>query len=207
MSNRPDWDAVWQETADAIAEHIDAGRQHLITEDTVRFAAVLILGRHGVEASRIAFEVPDPAGGGGRIDLLIDPDGPDTAAVEFKYPRGSRGPISPDTMTLGALLRDFYRLAALPYPNRFVVQVLDDRIAGYLDRLGSRLPLRWTTEPGAVLRLEPSTVGRLPATARNQLTVWYSHTTVEVHCTARHAAGALKVVVYTVDHSDGHRSG
>jgi hypothetical protein len=44
------------------------------------------------------------------LDLTVDGSG--GTVIELKYPRASRTGISPDTMTLGELIRDFLLVAA-----------------------------------------------------------------------------------------------
>jgi len=59
----------------------------------------------------LAVEVPVTQLGHGKLDLAAEFDD-GRAVFEFKFPRGSRGPISPDTMTLGEMLKDFTASAA-----------------------------------------------------------------------------------------------
>jgi hypothetical protein len=99
---------VWRDVAARVRQHRVAGRGHLLTEDTVRMETVLALEQAGVMASRPATEHFAPAFIGGELDLVMDP--PDGVVVELKYPRDSRTGISPDTMTLGELVRDFLRV-------------------------------------------------------------------------------------------------
>lgn len=55
--------------------------------------------------------------------------------IELKYPRDSRSGISPDTMTLGELLRDFLRVAAVPADQPWVVQILNPRLQRFLHEI------------------------------------------------------------------------
>lgn len=101
-----DWERCWADVAAVLSQHITAGRQHLLTEEAVRFALVGILEAQGVAPRRIAFEHRVP--GIGPIDLVIDAaNHPMGAAVEIKFPRDPKEKNSADTMTVGELLNDF----------------------------------------------------------------------------------------------------
>lgn len=156
--------SLWTSVAEALGQHLDSGRGHLLTEDVMRFATVLELERLGVtpECMRPEFQAPDV---GGKIDLVID--SPPTVAIEFKFPRDSRTGISPDTMTLGELLKDFYRLAYLPIGERWIVQMVNDRLRRFLDR---RPELTWVWDEGGGLVLPAELLTRLPLTARRVFT-------------------------------------
>jgi hypothetical protein len=75
-------------------------------------------------------------------------------------------------MTLGELLSDSHRVARLPVRRRWVVELLGDRLRGYLTRLANRYPITWPTEAGAQVNLAGSVIGRLPETARNVVGEW-----------------------------------
>jgi hypothetical protein len=98
----------------------------------------------GVAPGDLQVEVIIPTSRG-KIDLVIGRNH-DAVAVEFKFPRDSRTGNSPDTMTLGELLKDVYRLAAVPsFGERWAVMFLNDRLRRYLER---RTDCRWTFEVG-----------------------------------------------------------
>lgn len=162
-----DWAALWRNVAARIAAHRAAGRSHLMTEDTVRMETVLALGEACVGPDRLGIEVPTPALVKGKLDLVVDP--PDGVVVELKYPRDSRTGFSPDTMTLGELLRDFLRVAAVAAGDRWVVQVLNDRLVKYLVAAFARYDLRWAAATGDVLELRPDALAALPATAKDAI--------------------------------------
>lgn len=65
------------------------------------------------------------------MDLVVD--SPPTVAVELKYPRDPTEQNAADTMTLGELLRDLYRLARLDAQG-WALQVIDERLRGFLTR-------------------------------------------------------------------------
>lgn len=157
-----DWAAVWTAAAGQLQEHRSAGLGHLLTEDAVRFAAVVALTTRGVDPSRIAAEVLVPVLAGGKLDLVLDP--PAGTVIELKYPRDSRTGSSPDTMTFGELLRDFLRVAAVPADDRWVVQVLNARLLRYVRGILDRHQLAWAWEPGAVMELHPDALAGLPGT-------------------------------------------
>lgn len=159
------WRTVWLDVGRRVAAHRLAGRRHLLTEDAVRMCTVLALEEVGVDPSDLAIEVLEPALGGGKLDLVVTTKaGP--AVVELKYPRGSRSGVSPDTMTLGELLRDFLRVALVPASDRWVVVVLEPELRRYLSRRGSSL---WTDEPEGTLVLERAVLEALPKTARDAI--------------------------------------
>lgn len=175
-----DWLRIWEDVARTIANHVSAGRTHLLTEDVVRFAAIVALGDQQVDASRIGVEhrVVEI----GSIDMVIDPPTP-TAAVEFKFPRDPRVLNAADTMTYGELLKDFYRLSRLAIPESWVVQVVPDRLGRYLER---RTEVRWPAAQGDAFRIDVGTVARLPLTARRLLPEWAEALSVVTSCMAVH---------------------
>jgi len=162
-----DWLGVWGDVAQQVADHRAAGRRHLLTEDTVRLCTVLALERAGVAPSRLKVEVPEKVLRGGKLDLVLDHvesthGAAGRTVIELKYPRGSRTGISPDTMTLGELLRDFLRVALVQADVRWVVALLEPKFRGYL---GRRDTLGWVSEPGKQLTLGRELLQALPKTA------------------------------------------
>jgi hypothetical protein len=154
---------IWLDVAARLRAHREAGRGHLLTEDVVRLETVLSLQHHGVSPDRLVAEYHAPDLAGGKIDLVVDP--PAGCVIEFKYPRGSRTGVSPDTMTLGEMLRDVLRVATVPAEQRWVVQVVETRLARYLADVQRRYPIRWTVTPGEDLVLTPEALQALPPTA------------------------------------------
>jgi len=124
---------------------------------------ILTLGQYGVSPARLVVEYPAAELLGGKLDLVIDP--PDGTVIEFKFPRDSRTGISPDTMTLGELVRDFLRAAAVPAADHWVVQVLNRRLQRYLRNVYPRHQLRWQLACGQTFQILPADLSRLPATA------------------------------------------
>lgn len=53
------WHDIWAATADAISEHVKAGRAHLLTEDTLRFPTIRSLEAVGVPAADMEDRVAD----------------------------------------------------------------------------------------------------------------------------------------------------
>lgn len=162
-----DWPSVWAGTAGRLREHCAKGRRHLLTEDTVRMSVVLELQTACVAPGRLALEVPSAELAGGKVDLTVD--GVPGAVIELKYPRDSRTGISPDTMTMGELVRDFLRVAVLPAGDRWVVQVINGRLARYLANLSSRHDLTWALAVGETLTLGRETLEALPGTAHEAI--------------------------------------
>ena len=68
---------------EVMAQHYGAGWRHLLTEDTLRFAAVVLLQEHGVPADQLGIETPVPGLGRGKLDLTVGAD----TVIEFKFPR------------------------------------------------------------------------------------------------------------------------
>jgi hypothetical protein len=159
------WPAVWHDVARQLRVHRLAGRGHLLTEDTVRLAAVIALESVGIAPKDIRVEVFDPALRGGKLDLVVQgPEG--RTVIELKFPRGSQSGISPDTMTLGELLRDFLRVALVPAEDRWVAIVLGPELRRYLVRRGPELRV---DTPGGELLLERVSLESLPKTARDAI--------------------------------------
>lgn len=155
------WDSTWRDVAKRLQVHREHGRAHLLTEDVLRHETVLALTDRGVEPSRLALEFAAPALLGGKVDLVLDP--PDGTLIELKFPRGSRTGISPDTMTMGELVRDFVRISVLG--GGWVVQVLENRLHRYLAGAELRYGLQWISQEGESLTLTPNVLAALPLTA------------------------------------------
>lgn len=187
-----DWLPVWKEVATVLRDHRQAGRAHLMTEDVLRFATALALEGHGVDPGDIHIEhwVPGIAA---KLDLVVGL--PPSAAVEFKYPRDPESEGAADTDTHGQLLRDLYRLAWLEIDDAWAVQVLDERLRGYLTR---REEVDWSWEHGGLIRLVPDRVGSIAPTALRSLPVWTRDLTVEAHCEALHHVDNLLVAAFRV---------
>jgi hypothetical protein len=160
------WPLIWTNVAERLAAHRSAGRGHLLTEDVLRFETVLALQQAGVAPGRLSAEVRLPELLGGALDLVLD--APSGTAIEFKFPRDSAR-INPDTMTLGELLRDFLRVASVPAEDRWVVQIIGDRLMRYLNGVESRYRLRWFADAGDTLHLHPAVLAGLPKTALEAL--------------------------------------
>lgn len=195
-----DWLSVWQRTGATVAAHVSAGRGHLMTEDTLRFAAILALGREGIEPAAITIELPDPRLAGGKLDMVVDMGSGDRAVVEFKFPRDARGPISPDTMTLGELLRDFHRVSRVDAQQRWVIQLLGLRLLRYLERVAERHPLTWISEVGQAFSTDGAVISGLPKTARDSLHTWGEEHRVVAQCAyAQAITDDLRLIAYCVE--------
>lgn len=174
-----------------MAGHVEAGREHLLTEDVLRFATVAAIEEQGISPSHLTLEylLPDR----GKIDLVVGT--PPTTAIEFKYPRDSRTGTSPDTMTTGEMLKDFYRLGDHPeIPDRWAVLLVNDRLRRHLER---RTDCRWTFDEGSLLRFDPDGHKLLPATAGAQLSRWAS-STVEARCESAHQLRGLRLAAFRI---------
>ncbi len=183
--------ALWRTVAGRMASHVEAGREHLLTEDVLRFATVVAIEEQGISPRHLGLEhlLPDK----GKIDLVVG--SPPTIAIEFKYPRDSRTGTSPDTMTTGEMLKDFYRLGDhAEIPERWAVVLLNHRLRRHLER---RTDCRWTFDAGSVLRFHPDGHKLLPATAGAQLSRW-SGATVEARCESAHQIGGLRLAAFRI---------
>ncbi|GAA4595654.1 hypothetical protein GCM10023107_34850 [Actinoplanes octamycinicus] len=163
--NQPVLNALHR-VAEVMSQHYAGGRRHLLTEDVLRFAMIAVLEEHGISPDRLSIEVPLLGATRGKLDLVVDRD----IAIEFKFPRDPASEVgAADTMTLGEMLSDVYRLAALPHSQRLAVWLLHDRLAGYLARAADRYSFEWPTAAGEWLRLPAELPVRLPATAKAAL--------------------------------------
>ena len=194
MTVSVDWERCWEDVAAVLRGHIDAGRQHLLTEDVVRFALAGILEAQGVTPDRIAFE--HRVAGIGPIDLVIDAT-PGTlgAAIEIKFPRDPKEKNAADTMTVGELLNDFYRLARLDAAEAWALQIIGARLAHHLARRTDR---PWVLTAGSPFKLEAGFMAALPLTARQAAAAALDDLALVADCTAVHAAGDLTVIAYRV---------
>lgn len=121
----------------------------------------------------------------GNVDLVIGD--PPEAALEFKFPRDATG--SADTMTHGELLNDLCKLARVEAKDRWIVQLLGARIAGYLQR---RQEVAWARRQGDVVALTSVTVAGIPETARRCLSACREGQSVAARCVAILPAGRLE---------------
>lgn len=152
---------MWPGVVEELRSDIVAGRQHWLTEDSLRRAtANALVERAGIAAERVRFERRGLIAGGA-VDLVVDD--PLEAAIEFKFPRDSASVGAADTMTHGEMLKDFYRVAALPSDvDRWVVLLIHRRLRGYLER---RADPGWCFDVGQTFELSAGLADRLPATA------------------------------------------
>lgn len=121
---------VWSDLARRMKAYMDDGFGHLLTEDVLRFEVVkLVASRFGPADLETEVRIPDV----GVIDLAMHGDR--SVAIEFKYPRDPGSSASADTMTLGELLKDVYKVALSGFDQGLVVQLLivqllDSRLRG-----------------------------------------------------------------------------
>lgn len=187
---------VWAAVASELSGHRQQGLAGLLTEDTVRFAAVKALADAGVSPGDMMSEWPHPVLKGSRIDLVIGR--PPAALIEFKYPREPEEKNAAWTMALGEILKDLYRLASFPgTASRLFVYVETTRLHRYMAGAAQKYGLDLNTQH-VVLR--PSDAARLPGTAARIIgTDLAAH-----HVTAQRTAllnidNDLKLAVYSVE--------
>ncbi|MGW0058357.1 hypothetical protein ACWDTT_00310 [Streptosporangium sandarakinum] len=153
--------AVWEAVAAELRTHRRNGLGRLLTEDTVRFASARALVDAGVDPVMLHVEWPHPVLRGSRVDLVADGHPP--ALIEFKFPREPNEQSAPWTMTLGEVLKDFYRLAAFPgAAERLFAYVETTRLRRYMAGAAERYGMAIDTEQ---VVLCPADVARLPTTA------------------------------------------
>jgi hypothetical protein len=165
----------------------------------VRFATIQELVTAGVAPADIMTEwrrsgVPDA------VDLVVTK--PTLAAVEFKFPREPRETNAAWTQHLGEVLKDFYRLAAMPAEvgDRWCVLLLSNRMRRYLDGVSNRHNVHVGSAAGELTRIDPDQVRGLPTTAVRILSRWMDRLPVlEARCAAVHRVGNdLRLVIHAV---------
>jgi hypothetical protein len=188
-----DYADVWQAVAGRMDGLFRSGFGHLSTEDLLRWQTVEELTERGVVPAELSFEV-DIVDHQGRLDLVVGRD--DGTAVEFKFPRDRRASAAAaDTMTLGELLRDVYRLASISgYGQRWAVMLLNYRLCQHLAR---RTDCRWTFESGSWIEFGPEGFALLPRTASGSLDAWRD-ATVTAECVVAEHLDGHRLVAYRV---------
>lgn len=124
----------------------------------MRFAAAVALVDAGADAAGLSVEAPHPVLKGSRVDLVVaHPEG--GALVEFKFPREPDENNAAWTMTLGEVLKDFYRLASYPgEEDRLFVYVESSRLRAYMARAARRYGLDLHVDH---VTLDPTDTARL----------------------------------------------
>jgi hypothetical protein len=152
---------VWQSVAEEIGDHRRRGYGALVTEDVLRFAAARAIGEAGSGAASLSLERPHPSLSGSRVDLAIGE--PPAAVIEFKYPREPKEKNAAWTMTLGEVLKDFYRLAVHPGDtDRIFVLAATRRLRDYLGGAAGRYGMDLDRDH---VSLEASAAAILPRSA------------------------------------------
>jgi len=153
---------LWASVAQELRVYRQRGLGRVLTEDTLRFAAVRAAADAGVDPARMRVELPHPSVPGARIDLAVGD--PPAVIVEFKYPREPVQKNAAWTMTLGEVLKDFYRLAAYPgQVTRVFIYAESRRLRRYM--LGAAERYGIDIDRPAVLLLAEA-IEALPTTAR-----------------------------------------
>ena len=162
------------------------------TEDVLRMQVVDALLARGVPPEHLEIEAVAAELPGARIDLVVrGDDGRRAAAIELKFPRDARGPISPDTMTYGEMVRDFHRMTMTPADEHWVVQVVNHRLAAYIARFANRGGLPWPVELGGRVTWTSQMIALLPATARDAVQGWRDGQLVQITCVSVADLGEL----------------
>ncbi|WP_181310385.1 hypothetical protein [Nocardioides campestrisoli] len=165
-----DWSQVWHLVATTVAGHLAAGRGHLVTQDTVRLAAVLALQALGVAPIRITLgwtagtgrpaEASEPL-----ADLFLDGPGGTLVDVRLPWtPSAAQG-----TEAMGWLLRDVLRVASVPAAGRWLGVLASPPLMGQLDHLARRRGVPWPGHPQARVLLDRAGLDALPAGAARAL--------------------------------------
>lgn len=194
------WSDVWDDLAATLHDYRQQRLGHLLTEDVARFATIRALVARGVDPARLRVEWAHPALRGGKLDLAVDagPDGAH-AIIELKYPREPVATNAAWTMTYGEILKDFYRVAAIPgVEARWCVLVCTDRLAQYLRGAG----LNYAVDVFAdEFQLDADAAHGLPKTSRDVLGGWTDATaSVRTEQVVEVDAG-LRVHAYSVQES------
>ncbi len=163
----PPWRTAdfWEALADRLRRLLAAGFGSLMTEDTVRFAAIEALAAAGVDVSGMRVEWPHPRIGGSRLDLVLGGT-PPQAVFGFTFPKEPNAKYAAWTMTLGEILKDFSRLARVPGDlQRLLVYVESDTLHKYMAGAGRRygmvLDRSEITLTAAAARELPGTAARI----------------------------------------------
>ena len=191
-SDLPDWQLVLASLAARLAEHVDVGLKHLLTEDIVRWELVGALRQAGVPHDGIRIEHQQPEISA-KFDLVIGD--PVTSVVELKYPRDPTNLGAADTMTTGEILRDLYRLAWIDVDDAWAIQVLQPRILAHLQR---RREFSFVTQVGETLVLKAGLRDVLPRTAAVSLPEWTRDVGLVARCEFAAAIGTLTLVGFQV---------
>ena len=102
-------------------------------------------------------------------------------------------------MTLGEILKDFYRLSRLTAKHRWIVLLIKSQLLGYLNRVQRRQPLQWVTVVGQTFSCTGETVTGLPKTARTAIGPWpVDHAVAAECCFARSLPDKSLLVTYRV---------
>lgn len=189
--------AIWQAVASELRVHRSRGLGALLTEDTVRFAAIRAIVEAGGAAADLRVEAAHPSVKGARIDLTAGGN-PPTVVIEFKYPREPREKNAAWTMVRGEVLKDFYRLAAYPGDvDRLFVYAESSRLRRYMTRATTKDGLDIHSPTVTIL---PSQAARLPSTALQIIGTELSASHVTAHRLAEVGVDDdLKLLVFRVD--------
>lgn len=188
--------AVWAEVAAEVRDHRKRGFGALLTEDAVRFCVARTLVGAGVDVGWLRVEVAHPVWKGARIDLVVGGDRP-VALLELKYPRESNPANAAWTMTLGEVLKDFYRLAAYPGAvDRVFVYVETAHLRRYMTGVAARYGV--DVDADTVI-LDPATVAALPSTATNIIGSQSAARVTAHRLTLLPVDDDLRLAVYGVD--------
>lgn len=194
-SEPPDWQRVLASLAARLAEHLDVGLEHLLTEDIARWELVGALREADVPAGVIRIEQQQPEISA-KFDLVIGD--PVTSVVELKYSRDPTNSGAADTMTTGEILRDLYRLAWTDVDDAWAVQVLQPRILAHLQR---RREFSFVTQVGETVVLEAGLHDVLPRTAAASLPEWTRGIGLVATCEFAATVGTLSLVAFHVRRS------
>ena len=185
--------------ADDLSESWTTGLGRFVTEDVLRFATIKGLVSQGVPATHLESEWRR-SGVTDAVDLVVTQN--PRAAIEFKYPREPRETNAAWTQHLGELLKDFYRMAYMPFDfeERWCVQLVSRRVQRYLDGVGERHGVQIAAHAGHQTVLDATAVRGLPATATGRLTRWLdARETVLARCVGAYDVGELLLMVHDVE--------
>jgi hypothetical protein len=191
---------LWAAVASELRDYRTAGLGHVLTEDTLRFATIRAAAAAGSEPTGMRVELPHPTIAGARVDLAVGQ--PPGTLVEFKYPREPRDTNAAWTMTLGEVLKDFYRLSA--YPGRVT------RVFAYAESRRLRRYMLGAAEKYGIdidrltFTIAPATVAALPNTARDIIGPASATPITAKRLTVVEVDEDLRLSVYLVEGPPGH---
>jgi hypothetical protein len=141
----------------------------------------------GVEPRSVKYEARIE--GVGPVDLVVEGVETGDVALELKFPRDGA-----TTMSVGELVNDFFRLAAVPQWRAMAVHLLSATMFRHL--VGARREVVWPVDVGAHCAFDESVVESFPKTAKEAMKA--TRVPHRVTCTHKEPVSGLTLLVYEV---------